>query len=133
MKRDTGKTEERELKMVMRNQKDGGDGDQLKKEQGGGRKVKSRVFVERREIKKSTHAKTEKLCRCKDEEERHRRYREGESERVRIRANFKACIELMVAAPEDLSRIALALPPWPINVKLSGSREAIRLWKRKTH
>lgn len=42
-------------------------------------------------------------------------------------------IELLVAVSEDLSRIALALPLWPINVKLSGSREAIRLWKRKTH
>lgn len=61
--------------------------------------------------------------------------REREQNRLieRIRANFKVYIELAVAAPEDLSRIALALPPWPINVKLSGSREAIRLWKRKTH
>lgn len=51
----------------------------------------------------------------------------------RINANFKVYIEVAAAVPEDLSRIALALPPWPINVKLSGSREAIRLWKRKTH
>lgn len=55
------------------------------------------------------------------------------ADRERIRTNFKVYIELAVAAPEDLNRIVLALPPWPINVKLSGSREAIRLWKRKTH
>jgi len=47
--------------------------------------------------------------------------------------NFKVYIVLAVAAPEDLNRIALASPLWPINVKLSGPREAIRLWKRKTH
>lgn len=62
------------------------------------------------------------------------REREREQNRLieRINANFKVYIEV-AAVPEDLSRIALALPPWPINVKLSGSREAIRLWKRKTH
>lgn len=61
--------------------------------------------------------------------------REREQNRLieRINANFKVYIEVATAVPEDLSRIALALPPWPINVKLSGSREAIRLWKRKTH
>lgn len=53
--------------------------------------------------------------------------------RSRSRRNFKVYIELAVAAPEDLNRIVLALPPWPINVKLSGSGEAIRLGERKTH
>lgn len=63
------------------------------------------------------------------------RWRNGRRERRRRRRrrNFKVYIELAVAAPEDLNRIVLALPPWPINVKLSGSREAIRLGERKTH
>lgn len=47
--------------------------------------------------------------------------------------HLKVYIELAVAAPEDLNRIALALPLWPINVKLSGAGKAIRLWERKTH
>lgn len=51
----------------------------------------------------------------------------------RRRANFKVCIELVVAAPEVLNRTALASPPWPINMELSGSGEAIRVWERKTH
>lgn len=51
----------------------------------------------------------------------------------RTRANFKVCIELEVAAPKDLNRTALASPPRPINMELSGSREAIRVWERKTH
>lgn len=50
----------------------------------------------------------------------------------RTRANFKVRIELEVAAPKDLKRTALASPPWPINMELSGSREAIRVWERKT-
>lgn len=58
--------------------------------------------------------------------------KEKEGERGR-RTNFKVYIELAVAAPEDLNRIVLALPPWPINVELSGSGEAIRLGERKTH
>lgn len=49
----------------------------------------------------------------------------------RTRANFKVRIELEVAAPKDLKRTALASPPWPINMELSGSREAIRVWERK--
>lgn len=57
----------------------------------------------------------------------------GERRRGRRRRNFKVYIELAVAAPEDLNRMVLALPPWPINVKLSGSGEAIRLGERKTH
>lgn len=59
--------------------------------------------------------------------------REQNSQTERKRMNFKVYIELAVAAPEDLNRIALALPLWPINVKLSGSGKAIRLWERKTH
>lgn len=59
--------------------------------------------------------------------------RNGGGERRRRRRNFKVYIELAVAAPEDLNRMVLALPPWPINVKLSGSGEAIRLGERKTH
>lgn len=47
---------------------------------------------------------------------------------VKIGVNLEVCVELVVvAAPEDLSRTALRSPPRPINVKLSGSREAIRL------
>lgn len=82
-----------------------------------------------------THAKTGEVCRDKGKKERENNMKEKERNRQtqRIRVNFKVYIELAVAAPEDLSRIALASPPWPINVKLSGSREAIRFWKRKTH
>lgn len=59
--------------------------------------------------------------------------RERNSQTARKRTNFKVCIELAVAAPEDLNRIALASLLWPINVKLSGSGEAIRLWEKKKH
>lgn len=51
----------------------------------------------------------------------------------KIRATFKVCIELEVRAPKDLNRTAMALLPRPINILLSGAREAIRVWERKTH
>lgn len=91
------------------------------------------VFVKERETNKQSPM--QRLGRYAGKKERENNMKEKERNRQtqRIRVNFKVYIELAVAAPEDMSRIALASPPWPINVKLSGSREAIRFWKRKTH
>lgn len=49
----------------------------------------------------------------------------------RRRANFKVCIELVVAAPEVLSRTALALPPWPINMERLGPGKLLESGREK--
>lgn len=95
------------------------------------------MFVKDRETNKPSHM--QRLGWYSEAKQRNKgdkmkaRERERNRKAARIRADVRVYIELAVAAPEDLSRTALASPPWPINVKLSGSREAIRLWKRKTH
>lgn len=49
----------------------------------------------------------------------------------RRRANFKVCIELVVAAPEVLSRTALASPPWPINMERLGPGKLLEPGREK--
>lgn len=88
------------------------------------------VLVEEREANKQSHM--QRLARYAGTKAK-KKDNMKERQTERIQPDFKLYSGLAVAAPEDLSRIALASPPWPINMKLSGSREAIRLWKRKTH